>query len=75
MDTINKLDVGQIVEHTDMLDRTLKSQRIASLEKDLQSYRDKVRQIESSILTALETPPVTPLRPSVRNIIGELQHQ
>ena len=47
-----------------MLDRMPESQRIVIFKKDKQFYRDKVRQIESSISSALEMPLVTPL-PSI----------
>ena len=65
VDKINILDVGETSENTrtttQMLDRTPKSQRIATLQKELHFYRDKVRQIESLMSSALETPPTTPM--------------
>ena len=39
----------------------IEHQRIVILEKDLQSYRDKVSQIERSISSAMETPLITPM--------------
>ena len=48
VDKINNLDVGE----SRAIDGTLKSQRIAILEKDLQFYRDKLRQTKTSIATS-----------------------
>ena len=61
VDKINKLDVDKTRKRTQTLDRTPKSQRIIVLEKELQFYRDKVKQMESLMSSALETPPATPL--------------
>lgn len=56
VDKINNLDVGEsrAIDGTPnmAIDGTLKSQRIAILEKDLQLYRDKVRQTKTSIATS-----------------------
>ena len=67
VDTINSLDVYQTIENNTLLHRTPKSQRIAILEKNLQFYRDKVSQIERSISSAMETPPITPLPLSAKS--------
>ena len=70
VDKINNLDVDKTRKRTQTLDRTPKSQRIVVLEKELQFYRDKVKQIESLMSSALETPPATPL-PSL-NLSGKM---
>ena len=70
VDKINNLDVDETRKRTQTLDRTPKSQRIVVLEMELQFYRDKVKQIESLMSSALETPPATPL-PSL-NLSGKM---
>ena len=56
VDKINNLDVGEsrAIDGTAnmAIDGTLKSRRIAILEKDLQFYRGKVRQTKTSIATS-----------------------
>ena len=65
METINNVDIGELgdasLPNTQALDRTpTKSQRIEVLERELTFHRGKVRDIESSIVTAsLETTPNT----------------
>ena len=72
VDKINNLDVGEsrAIDGTAnmAIDGTPKSQRIAILEKDLQFYREKVRQTKNSIANTLETPPTTPLPSTSRKM-------
>ena len=72
VDKINNLDVGEsrAIDGTAnmAIDETPKSQRIAILEKDLQFYREKVRQTKNSIANTLETPPTTPLPSTSRKM-------
>ena len=66
VDSINNLDISDLcgeICHPD----TPKTLRIALLEKQLEDYRAKVREIESSIVAAtLETPPNTPVQNEVQ---------
>ena len=63
METINNVDIGELgdvsLPNTQALDRTpTESQRIEVLERELTFHRGKVRDIESSLVTAsLETTP------------------
>ena len=65
METIKNVDIGELgdasLPNTQALDRTpTESQRIEVLERELTFHRGKVRDIESSIVTAsLETTPNT----------------
>ena len=71
VDKINNLDVDEsrAVDGTAnmAIDGTPK-RRIIILEKDLQFYREKVRETKNLIANTLETPPTTPLPSTSRKI-------
>ena len=61
VDSINNVDVSDRNVSSAIDARTPKSQRITILEKELEFYRDRVREVEVSISAIMETPPETPL--------------
>ena len=61
---INNLDISEADDYENIStinSATPKSQRIAILEKELTFFRNKVSQVESSLMAVMETPPETPL--------------